>query len=65
MSDALGKENSSSRENSGVFRRQTDISRLPFTSAGSIAEVDPKLPLFSLDLINLGLISKFSMTWLK
>lgn len=40
MSDALGKENGSSRENSGVFCRQTDISRLPATSAGSIAEVD-------------------------
>lgn len=43
MSDALGKENGSSRENSGVFCRQTDISRLPSTSAGSIAEVDSLL----------------------
>uniref|UniRef100_A0A804PWX0 Chromatin structure-remodeling complex protein SYD n=1 Tax=Zea mays TaxID=4577 RepID=A0A804PWX0_MAIZE len=40
VSDALGKENGSSRENSGVFCRQTDISRLPATSAGSIAEDD-------------------------
>ncbi|CAN6201890.1 unnamed protein product [Urochloa humidicola] len=38
--DGLGKENGSSRENSGVFGRQSDISRLPSTSAGSIAEVD-------------------------
>ncbi|XP_021304222.1 chromatin structure-remodeling complex protein SYD isoform X6 [Sorghum bicolor] len=43
VSDALGKENGSSRENSGVFCRQTDISRLPSTSAGSIAEVDSLL----------------------
>ena len=46
MADGLGKENGSSRENSGVFCRQSDISRLPSTSAGSIAEVDsfPKDP---------------------
>ncbi|PAN25126.1 hypothetical protein PAHAL_4G277400 [Panicum hallii] len=40
LADGLGKENGSSRENSGVFCRQSDISRLPSTSAGSIAEVD-------------------------
>ncbi|KAJ1258909.1 hypothetical protein BS78_10G112100 [Paspalum vaginatum] len=39
MADGFGKENGSGRENSGVFR-QSDISRLPSTSAGSIAEVD-------------------------
>lgn len=46
MADGLGKENGSSQENSGVFCRQSDISRLPSTSAGSIAEVDsfPKDP---------------------
>ncbi|KAG2610394.1 hypothetical protein PVAP13_4KG098100 [Panicum virgatum] len=46
LADGLGKENGSSRENSGVFCRQSDISRLPSTSAGSIAEVDsfPKDP---------------------
>ncbi|CAL5047140.1 unnamed protein product [Urochloa decumbens] len=46
VADGLGKENGSSRENSGVFGRQSDISRLPSTSAGSIAEVDsvPKNP---------------------
>ncbi|CAN6198094.1 unnamed protein product [Urochloa humidicola] len=46
VADGLGKENGSSRENSGVFGRQSDISRLPSTSAGSIAEVDsvPKDP---------------------
>ncbi|OEL37669.1 Chromatin structure-remodeling complex protein SYD, partial [Dichanthelium oligosanthes] len=46
VADGLGKENGSSRENSGVFCRQSDISRLPSTSAGSIAEVDsfPKDP---------------------
>ncbi|RLN13374.1 chromatin structure-remodeling complex protein SYD-like isoform X3 [Panicum miliaceum] len=46
LADVLGKENGSSRENSGVFCRQSDISRLPSTSAGSIAEVDsfPKDP---------------------
>ncbi|KAK8455244.1 hypothetical protein SEVIR_4G112300v4 [Setaria viridis] len=44
--DGLGKETGSSRENSGVFGRQGDVSRLPSTSAGSIAEVDsfPKDP---------------------
>ncbi|KAF8650583.1 hypothetical protein HU200_063960 [Digitaria exilis] len=40
VADGLGKENGSSRENSGVFCRQSDLSRLPSTSAGSIAEVD-------------------------
>ncbi|KAF8650376.1 hypothetical protein HU200_063962 [Digitaria exilis] len=46
VADGLGKENGSSRENSGVFCRQSDLSRLPSTSAGSIAEVDsfPKDP---------------------
>lgn len=42
----MGKETGSSRENSGVFGRQSDVTRLPSTSAGSIAEVDsfPKDP---------------------
>ncbi|TVU11814.1 hypothetical protein EJB05_45419 [Eragrostis curvula] len=40
VADGLGKENGSSRENSAMFGRQSDISRLPSTSAGSMAEVD-------------------------
>ncbi|XP_062233157.1 chromatin structure-remodeling complex protein SYD-like isoform X2 [Phragmites australis] len=48
VADGLGKENGSSRENSAIFCRQSDISRLPSTSSGSIAEVVS----FSKDLEN-------------
>ncbi|KAL6631335.1 hypothetical protein ACP70R_028185 [Stipagrostis hirtigluma subsp. patula] len=40
VADGSGKENGSSHENSAIFGRHSDISRLPSTSAGSIAEVD-------------------------
>lgn len=40
MTDGFGNENGSSRDNSSMFSRQSDISRLPSTATGSVAEVD-------------------------
>ncbi|KAL5224347.1 hypothetical protein ABZP36_010986 [Zizania latifolia] len=40
MADISGKENGSSQENPAIFGRQSDVSRLQSTSAGSVADVD-------------------------
>ncbi|KQK18704.1 chromatin structure-remodeling complex protein SYD isoform X2 [Brachypodium distachyon] len=41
--DGSTRENCSSQENSAIFGRQSDMSRLPSTSTGSVADVDSSL----------------------
>uniref|UniRef100_A0A453R9N1 Chromatin structure-remodeling complex protein SYD n=1 Tax=Aegilops tauschii subsp. strangulata TaxID=200361 RepID=A0A453R9N1_AEGTS len=43
VADGSVRENGNSQENSAIFGSQSDMSRLPSTSAGSIAEADSSL----------------------